>query len=305
MDLKKYEEVDRIETLPDELIPVNENAEDISITSSTTLYLNEISRYPLLTYSEEQELAKKITEGDKEAKKKFINCNLRLVVSIAKKYINDDFELLDLIQEGNIGLIKAVEMFDYTKKCKFSTYATWWIKQAILRAFANKSSTIRIPVHTQVLISKYKVIQKNYYITNKRYATETEISKEMGISEKEVRKLESYMHHIVSLNTPISLEDDTELMDLIPDNSPTTEEVFLAQSNIELLNALITESNLKEREQTVIKLRYGLESHKASTLENIAKVLGITKEGVRLIELKALRKMRYAAIRKYGKSSFL
>ena len=306
MDLTVHQKAKIYEELPDELITsdVDEVNEDISATSAFSLYLREIGKYPLLTPIEEQELAKKIANGDEKAKDKFIKSNLRLVVSIAKKYLTEKFELLDLIQEGNLGLLRAVEMFDYTKGFKFSTYATWWIRQSILRAFANKGESIRIPIHIQELINKYQEIQNNFYKNNRRYATETEVSKEMQISEYEVKEIKSYIYNTISLNTPTTFEDDSELGDFIPDVKPTPEETFIREANMELLDILIANSNLKSREETVIRLRYDFKHHEVKPLERVAKELGVTKERVRMIEKKALTKLRLTAIRKFGDKDY-
>lgn len=307
MDLTVHQEAEIYEELPDELITsdVDEVNEDISTTSALSLYLREIGKYPVLTPIEEQKLAKKIASGDELARDKFVKSNLRLVVSIAKKYRTEKFELLDLIQEGNLGLLKAVEMFDYTKGFKFSTYATWWIRQSILRAFANKGESIRIPVHIQALINKYQEIQNNFYKNNRRYATDTEVSKEMQISKYEVKEIRSYIYNTISLSTPTSFEDDSELGDFIQDVKPTPEETFIKESNVELLDILIANSNLKAREETVIRLRYDFKHHEVKPLDSVARELGVTKERVRMIERKALTKLWLTAIRKFGKDSFI
>ncbi len=307
MDLTVYQEAEIYEELPDELITsdVDEVNEDISTTSALSLYLREIGKYPVLTPVEEQELAKKIANGDEQARDKFINSNLRLVVSIAKKYRTEKFELLDLIQEGNLGLLKAIEMFDYTKGFKFSTYATWWIREAILKAFANKGESIRIPVHIQELINKYQAIQNNFYKTNRRYATDAEVSNEMQISKYDVKEIKSYIYNTISLNTPISFEDDSELGDFIQDVKATPEETLIRESNKELLDILIANSNLKKIEEIVIRLRYDFEHREINSLESVAKKTGKTKKRVRMIEMKALTKLRINAIGKFGKDFFI
>ena len=303
MDFTNCQENLKYEELPDTLVlnDFNDITNNTFFTTALSSYLKEIARYPSLTYAEEQELAKKIKNGDKEAKEKFINSNLKLVVFVAKKYQTEKFELLDLIQEGNMGLLKAVEMFDYTKGFKFSTYAIIWIKQYILRAYANKGNFIRVPIYIQTLIIKYKSVQKNFYILNGREANDVEVSKEMHISIDEVKELKSYMYNAVSLNSPVSTEDDSELGDFIQDIEPTPEEVFIKSSNRELLNFLIANSNLTELEKEVIKLRYNYESQDSKNLESVAKITKKNKERVRMIERKALTKLRYTAKSKLRK----
>lgn len=293
MNLTFHQEAEIYEDLP-----------ETNQTSAISLYLNQIRKYPLLTSDEEKELAKRIANGDEQAREKFINSNLRLVVSIAKKYPTETFDLLDLIQEGNLGLLKAVDMFDYTKGIKFSTYATWWIKRFILIAFANKGKTIRIPVYIQVLINKYKAFQNDFYKINRRYATVKETSKHLEISEFEVKELCSYMYTTASLNSPISFEDETELEDFIEDVKPTPEETLIKESKIESLDTLIKNSNLKGKEEDVIRLRYDFKTQQINGLDVVAKKLGITKERARMIEQKALTKLRLTAKKSFGKDSF-
>ena len=291
MDFTIQENSKKYEELSDELITNN--------TSSVSSYLNEIAKFPVLTPEEEQELAK-IINTDEQAKKTFINCNLRLVVSIAKKFQTEKFELLDLIQEGNLGLLKAVEMFDYTKGFKFSTYATWWIRQAILRAFANKGETIKIPANIKKLINQYQTIQNNFYTINRRYATDYEIAEEMKITIYQVKDIRSYMYNTISLNLPISFDDDAEIGDFIPDVNSNPEAAVVENSQTEMLEFLIENSNLKEREKIVIKLRYDFKNHKINSLEVVAKKLGITRERIRQIESRALKKLRTSALRKFS-----
>ena len=309
MDLTVHQNAEIYKELLNGLITsdVDEVIEYPSSTSALSLYLREIGKYPVLTPIEEQELAKKIADGDKIAMDKFVKSNLQLVVSIAKKYRTEKFELLDLIQEGNLGLLKAVEMFDYTKGFKFSTYATAWIRQSILRALVTKSKFIRVPVHIQALINKYQEIQNDFYENNGRYATDAEVSMTLKIPEYEVKEIKSYIYNTISLNTPTSFEDDTELGDFIKDVKPTPEEEFIKESNVELLSVLIASSNLNVREEKVIRLRYDFEHHKIRPLDNVAKELGVTKERVRIIEKKALTKLRLTATatRKFDKNSFI
>lgn len=283
---------------------IKEYDDFFSSTSAISLYLKEIGQYPVLTPVEEQKLAKKIANSDNLAKEKFINSNLRLVVSIAKKYITDKLDFLDLIQEGNLGLLKAVEMFDYSKRYKFSTYATWWIKQAILRAIANKGNSIRVPVHIQELINKYQSLQSNFYKGNMRYATDYEISIEMKISINEIKEVKSFIYSTVSLHTPISFENDAELGDFIKDGNLTPEEMII-NSKKEALNVLISNSNLTEMEESVIRLRFDFVHDEFNTLKNVSKKLGITQERVRIIESKAMKKLRITAKRKYKKEFFM
>ena len=291
---KTYEE------LPAELI-----TSDVGTTTSAiSLYLKEISKYPVLTPNEEQELARRISNGDMQAKEHFINSNLRLVVSIAKAYQTDKFELLDLIQEGNLGLLKAVDMFDYTKGFKFSTYATWWIRRSILKSLANKRESIKIPVRIQELINKYKIIQNNFYTVNRRYATDIEVSKKMNVSEDEVKKIRSYIYNTISLNTPISVEDDVELGDFIEDEKSNTEILLINNFNKEMIDTLIASSNLNAIEEKVIRLRYDLEKDTVNSLEVVAKAIGKTRESTNKIERKILQKLRAIAIRKFGLDSF-
>lgn len=283
---------------------IKEYDDFFSSTSAISLYLKEIGQYPVLTPVEEQKLAKKIANGDKLAKEKFINSNLRLVVSIAKKYITDKLDFLDLIQEGNLGLLKAVEMFNYSKGYKFSTYATWWIKQAILRAIANKGNSIRVPVHIQALINKYQSLQSNFYKDNMRYATDYEISIEMKISINEIKEVKSFIYSTVSLHTPISFENDAELGDFIKDGNLTPEEMII-NSKKEVLDVLISNSNLTEMEESVIRLCFDFVHDEFNTLKNVSKKLGITQERVRLIESKAMKKLRITAKMKYKKEFFM
>lgn len=307
MYLKVYQEIETDEELPEEVISndIEDISENILTTSTIGLYLKEIGKYPILSPTEEIELAEKVANGDEDARNKFINSNLRLVVSIAKKYHTEKFELLDLIQEGNLGLLKAVEKFDYTKGFKFSTYATWWIKQSILSAI-NQGESIRIPINTQILINKYKTIQSDFYKINNRYATDLEISKEMEISKDKVKEIKSHIYSTVSLNVPISNEEDTELGDFIQDiKQPTPEESCIKKARGELLDVLIKNSNLKGREENIIRLRYDLEWHEVKSLESVAKELDINKKRARLIEKKALMKLRFSAIRNFGREFFI
>jgi len=267
--------------------------------SITALYLREIGKYPVLTPSEENELVKKIANGDTQAKELFIQSNLRLVVSIAKRYTTENIELLDLIQEGNLGLMKAVELFDYTKGFKFSTYATWWIKQAILRALS-KNDVIRVPANIRDLINKYQTLQDNFYKENERYATEAEISEMMGKPVDVVKEIQSYIYNTVSLETTISPEGDAVLGDFIPSTDLTPEEMFVVASKKDVLEILISNSNLEKIEETVIRMFFDFEHHKSNSTETVAKKLRKSKKCVTSIKLKALKKLCLAAKIKFG-----
>lgn len=276
-----------------------------STISENFLYLKEIGQYPILTPEEEKQLAQEIANGNNMAKEKFIKSNLRLVVYTAKKYRISELDFLDLIQEGNIGLLRAVEMFDYTKGVKFSTYATYWIKQAILRFISNQKELIRIPTKLQEVINQYQAIQSNFYKKNMRYATDFEMSKEMKISINEVDEIKSYIYSIVSLNAPVSFESDDELGDFIKDTDLTPEEVIIKKCKRESLEILINNSNLKEREMDVIRMRFDFEHNKCNSLKSIAKKLGISQERVRNIEKTALMKLRVTARREYSREFFM
>ena len=258
------------------------------------LYLAETSRVPLLTISEEIELAKRIECGDEEAKKKLCEANLRLVVSIAKRYTNRGLSLLDLIQEGNIGLFKAVGKFDYTKGYKFSTYATWWIRQAITRSLADQARTIRIPVHRVEEINRLMRVQRILIQELNRDPSEKELAERLQISEDKVRELIMNSQEVVSFETPIGDDDDTMVGDLIPDKDSVSGEdyaISLALKNdlVEILKLL------SDRERDVIKLRFGLDDGKSKTLEEVGQIFGVTRERIRQIESKALRKLRTLA----------
>lgn len=278
---------------------------EFTLNSPVSTYLREIGKYSLLTPEEELTLAKKIAEGDIEAKSKFINCNLRLVVFIAKKYGTKHMELLDLIQEGNLGLLKAVEMFDYTKGYKFSTYATWWIRQYIQRAIDNKESFVRIPIHVKELIIKYNIVQNTFYQTNKRYGNDDEISDIMQITVEQIKEIKSFMYNTISLNSPISSEDETELGEFISDKNSDYENELIEQlSAKESIETLIANSNLTLTEERVIRMRFGYENGRIYSLKEVGKELGKTQERIRQHEAKALAKLRRGA-RKYGKKFFL
>ena len=266
--------------------------EGVSIEDPVRMYLKEIGKVPLLSAEEEIELAKRMENGDQAAKKRLAEANLRLVVSIAKRYVGRGMLFLDLIQEGNLGLIKAVEKFDYTKGYKFSTYATWWIRQAITRAIADQARTIRIPVHMVETINKLIRVSRQLLQEYGREPSPEEIAAEMDISEEKVREILKIAQEPVSLETPIGEEEDSHLGDFIPDEEvPTPAEAaafsMLKEQLVEVLDTLT------EREQKVLKLRFGLEDGRARTLEEVGKVFNVTRERIRQIEAKALRKLRH------------
>ena len=266
--------------------------EGISVDDPVRMYLREIGRIPLLTFDEELELAKRILEDDEEAKQKLAESNLRLVVSIAKKYVGRGMLFLDLIQEGNMGLIKAVEKFDYTKGFKFSTYATWWIRQAITRAIADQARTIRIPVHMVETINKLIRTSRHLLQQLGREPSPEEIAKEMEISVEKVMEIQKIAQDPVSLETPIGEEDDSHLGDFIPDDeSPAPQDSAAYTLLKEQLEEVM--STLTPREAKVLKLRFGLEDGKARTLEEVGREFKVTRERIRQIEAKALRKLRH------------
>ena len=264
----------------------------ISIEDPVRMYLKEIGKVPLLSAEEEIELAKKMENGDQEAKKRLAEANLRLVVSIAKRYVGRGMLFLDLIQEGNLGLIKAVEKFDYRKGYKFSTYATWWIRQAITRAIADQARTIRIPVHMVETINKLIRVSRQLLQELGREPTPEEISVEMGMPVDRVREILKISQEPVSLETPIGEEEDSHLGDFIQDdNVPVPAEAasftLLREQLVEVLGTLT------EREQKVLRLRFGLDDGRARTLEEVGKEFNVTRERIRQIEAKALRKLRH------------
>ena len=264
----------------------------VSIEDPVRMYLKEIGKVPLLTAEEEKELAMKMEAGDMEAKKRLAEANLRLVVSIAKRYVGRGMLFLDLIQEGNLGLIKAVEKFDYRKGYKFSTYATWWIRQAITRAIADQARTIRIPVHMVETINKLIRVQRQLLQELGREPYPEEIAEKMGLPVERVREIQKISQEPVSLETPIGEEEDSHLGDFIQDdNVPVPAEAaaftLLKEQLVEVLGTLT------EREQKVLCLRFGLEDGRAPTLEEVGKEFDVTRERIRQIEAKALRKLRH------------
>ena len=264
----------------------------ISVDDPVRMYLKEIGKVPLLTADEEIELAKRMEAGDEYAKMKLCEANLRLVVSIAKRYVGRGMLFLDLIQEGNLGLIKAVDKFDYRKGYKFSTYATWWIRQAITRSIADQARTIRIPVHMVETINKLIRVSRQLLQTYGREPSPEEIAKEMGITVDKVREIQKIAQEPVSLETPIGEEEDSHLGDFIPDDdvpAPAEAAAFsmLKEQLVEVLDTLT------DREQKVLKLRFGLDDGRSRTLEEVGKEFDVTRERIRQIEAKALRKLRH------------
>ena len=284
-DLKEVEEL--------KLDEITDNSfEGISVDDPVRMYLREIGKIPLLSYEKELELAKRILNNDEEAKQELAEANLRLVVSIAKKYVGRGMLFLDLIQEGNMGLIKAVEKFDYTKGFKFSTYATWWIRQAITRAIADQARTIRIPVHMVETINRLIRTSRHLLQQLGREPTPEEIAKEMDMSVEKVMEIQKIAQDPVSLETPIGEEDDSHLGDFIQDeDSPAPHDA----ASYTLLREQLEEvmNTLTPREAKVLKLRFGLEDGKARTLEEVGKEFDVTRERIRQIEAKALRKLRH------------
>jgi RNA polymerase primary sigma factor len=284
--------------LEDDVEDVQSEVEALSQSSYTMsddpvhLYLKEIGNYPLLSMSDEVELAKKIADGDYSAKQMLAESNLRLVVSIAKRYVGRGLSFLDLIQEGNLGLIKAVEKFDYTKGYKFSTYATWWIRQAITRSIADQSRTIRIPVHMSEVINKTYRVSRNLLQDLGREPTDQELAEAMNLPLEKVREILKVSADPISLDTPIGEEDDSHLGDFISDDSVMGPEDAATYS---ILKDQITKllDTLTDREQRVLVLRFGLNDGRSRTLEEVGKEFNVTRERIRQIEAKALRKLRH------------
>ena len=267
-------------------------AEGVAIDDPVKVYLKEIGRVPLLTPDEEVELAERILQGDEKAKQRLAEANLRLVVSIAKRYVGRGMQFLDLIQEGNLGLIKAVEKFDHTKGFKFSTYATWWIRQAITRAIADQARTIRIPVHMVETINKVKKVSSQLLHRNGHEPTAEEISAELDMPVDKVREIMRVAQEPVSLETPIGEEEDSHLGDFIPDeDAPVPAEAASHTLLKEQLSDVL--KTLTPREEKVLRLRFGLEDGRPRTLEEVGKEFNVTRERIRQIEAKALRKLRH------------
>ena len=290
--------VDKKDLKDDDDEEVDVNKEDLSVPKGVTvddpvrMYLKEIGKISLLTAEEEVEIAKRMEAGDESAKKELAEANLRLVVSIAKRYVGRGMSFLDLIQEGNLGLMKAVDKFDYTKGFKFSTYATWWIRQAITRAIADQARTIRIPVHMVETINKLVRVQRQLVQDLGRDPLPEEIAAEMNLDVERVREIQKIAQEPVSLETPIGEEEDSHLGDFIPDDeilSPQDAATFTLLK--EQLNSVL--ETLTEREKKVLTLRFGLDDGRARTLEEVGKEFDVTRERIRQIEAKALRKLRH------------
>ena len=284
-------ELEEIEVTKEELEDLSV-PEGINIDDHVKMYLKEIGKVNLLTAEEELSLAKRMSEGDEEAKKRLAEANLRLVVSIAKRYVGRGMMFLDLIQEGNLGLIKAVDKFDYTKGYKFSTYATWWIRQAITRAIADQARTIRIPVHMVETINKLVRVSRQLVQELGREPTHEELARELNMSVEKVREISKISQEPVSLETPIGEEEDSHLGDFIPDDdAPAPSEA----ASFVLLKEQLTEvlKTLTPREGKVLRLRFGLDDGRQRTLEEVGKEFDVTRERIRQIEAKALRKLRH------------
>ena len=291
-DEPSEEDLAEVENLNIEEAFDDTNFEGISLDDPVRMYLREIGRIPLLTYDKEIELAQKVLDGDEEAKKELAEANLRLVVSIAKKYVGRGMLFLDLIQEGNMGLIKAVEKFDYTKGFKFSTYATWWIRQSITRAIADQARTIRIPVHMVETINKLIRTSRHLLQQIGREPTPEELAKELDMSVEKVTEIQKIAQDPVSLETPIGEEDDSHLGDFIQDDdSPAPQDVAAYTLLREQLEEVM--NTLTPREAKVLRLRFGLDDGKARTLEEVGREFDVTRERIRQIEAKALRKLRH------------
>lgn len=298
-DIVNMEDLENIEDIDENFdanLELSLSTEGIAIDDPVKIYLKEIGRVPLLTPEEEQDLAKKMSSNDEEAsayaKKRLSEANLRLVVSIAKKYVGRGMQFLDLIQEGNLGLIKAVEKFDYSKGFKFSTYATWWIRQAITRAIADQARTIRIPVHMVETITKVKKVSSQLLHKNGHDPTADEIAEELKLPVERVREIMRIAQDPVSLETPIGEEEDSHLGDFIPDDdAPAPAEAASLLLLKEQLNEVL--DTLTDREAKVLRLRFGLIDGRSRTLEEVGKEFDVTRERIRQIEAKALRKLRH------------
>ena len=267
-------------------------SKDIKINDPVRMYLKEIGKISLLSLAEETELSERIANGDEEAKNRLAESNLRLVVSIAKRYVGRGMLFLDLIQEGNIGLMKAVEKFDANKGYKFSTYATWWIRQAITRAIADQARTIRVPVHMVETINKLSRFQRQLTLELNREPTDEELAAKMGMSPEKIREVIKIAQDPVSLETPIGEEEDSHLGDFVPDENNMSPEDFTIHEMLkeEISDVLLT---LTEREEQVLRLRFGLDDGSSKTLEEVGQMFGVTRERIRQIEAKALRKLRH------------
>ena len=290
--LPELEELQEIEEVTEEIADTDSLADTFSTDDPVRMYLKEIGKVPLLTPDEEQELARRMADGDEEAKRRMAEANLRLVVSIAKRYVGRGMLFLDLIQEGNLGLIKAVDKFDYTKGYKFSTYATWWIRQAITRAIADQARTIRIPVHMVETINKVIRVSRQLLQELGHDPSAEEIAEEMGMAVDKVRDILKIAQEPVSLETPIGEEEDSHLGDFIPDEdaSEPSEAASFSLLKEQLMTVLDT---LTPREKKVLELRFGIVDGRTRTLEEVGKEFNVTRERIRQIEAKALRKLRH------------
>jgi RNA polymerase primary sigma factor len=295
LNIDVVEEIDIVEDISEDISDIESDvvaAEGVAIDDPVRMYLKEIGKVPLLSAGEEIDIAKRMADGDQEAKQQLAEANLRLVVSVAKRYVGRGMLFLDLIQEGNLGLIKAVEKFDYRKGYKFSTYATWWIRQAITRAIADQARTIRIPVHMVETINKLIRVNRQLLQEYGREPRPDEIAAEMGISEEKVREIIKVAQEPVSLETPIGEEEDSHLGDFIKDeDAPAPDDMasftLLKEQLMEVLDTLTP------REEKVLRLRFGLDDGKARTLEEVGREFNVTRERIRQIEAKALRKLRH------------
>ena len=294
-DIDVVEDVDMNEIASEDISEIDPKlaaAEGIAIDDPVRMYLKEIGRVPLLSGEEEQDIAQRMADGDEEAKKQLAEANLRLVVSVAKRYVGRGMQFLDLIQEGNLGLIKAVDKFDYRKGFKFSTYATWWIRQAITRAIADQARTIRIPVHMVETINKLVRVNRQLLQELGREPRNDEIAKAMGISEEKVREIIKIAQEPVSLETPIGEEEDSHLGDFIADDDAPAPDSMATQAMLKKqLNDVL--ATLTPREEKVLRLRFGLDDGRTRTLEDVGKEFNVTRERIRQIEAKALRKLRH------------
>lgn len=289
------EEIDPEELASEDISEVDPKiaaVEGITVDDPVRMYLKEIGRIPLLSHEQELELATRMAEGDEDAKHRLAEANLRLVVSVAKRYVGRGMQFLDLIQEGNLGLIKAVDKFDYRKGFKFSTYSTWWIRQAITRAIADQARTIRIPVHMVETINKLVRVNRQLLQELGREPRHEEIAKQMGITEDKVREIIKIAQDPVSLETPIGEEEDSHLGDFIPDDDAPAPDNMATQAMLKRqLNEVL--STLTPREEKVLRLRFGLDDGRTRTLEDVGKEFNVTRERIRQIEAKALRKLRH------------
>lgn len=292
LDYEPSEEELKIEEYDADKAVTDDSWDSVSLDDPVKEYLKEIGRVPLLTSDEEIELAERIGNGDQKAKKRLTEANLRLVVSIAKRYVGRGMHFLDLIQEGNVGLIKAVEKFDHTKGFKFSTYATWWIRQAITRAIADQARTIRIPVHMVETINRLKKVQSQLLHENGVEPSEEVIAEKMGLSVERVREIMRVAQEPVSMETPIGPEEDSRLMDFIRDEEALApDDAALKTITNEDIDSVL--KTLTPREEAVIRLRFGLKDGRCHTLEEVGSEFQVTRERIRQIEAKALRKLRH------------